>query len=234
MPSGIYIITNKKNGKAYIGSTVDFEKRWDEHRRALRREDHCNRHLQCSWSKHGGAAFKFGILEYLDNLDELTKAEQFWMDVYREEGRELYNFGLAADNSMRGHEFSEEHRRKISDAKRGKPGHKLSEKNRRRLSEVNKGKKYALGYRHTEETKKKISEARKGMPNGMLGKKHTEESRSKMSDSQKGKEFSEETKRRISEAKKGKKRKPFSEEHKRKISESMKAYRARIKAAHED
>jgi len=32
MISGIYKITNKVNGKVYIGQSVDIERRWKEHR----------------------------------------------------------------------------------------------------------------------------------------------------------------------------------------------------------
>ena len=83
--SGIYAITNIKSGKVYIGSTIDFEKRWGEHRRGLHRGDYTNPHLQRSYNKYGIDVFEFSILEYVDNIKNLTKVEQFWMDKYREE-----------------------------------------------------------------------------------------------------------------------------------------------------
>ena len=81
--SGIYTITNANNGKVYIGCTGRFERRWYEHKQALLLGSHCNVHLQYSWNKYGQDAFEFGILEYLDNLEELPLAEQFWCGVYQ-------------------------------------------------------------------------------------------------------------------------------------------------------
>jgi len=226
--SGIYTITNRENGKVYIGSTVSFEVRWDNHRNELQRGTHSNPHLQSSWNKHGENAFEFSILEYLDDFEELTKAEQFWMDIYREEGKELYNFGLAADNPMRGRKHTEETRQKMSDAARDRPngmlGKRHTEETRRKISEVHKGNQYALGHKHSEESRHKMKEAWKnrspvseehrhrigealiGNQNG-LGYKHTEEAKRKMSVARKGRpawnkgqKTSEETKRKMSES----------------------------------
>ena len=44
--SGIYKITNKVDGKFYIGSSKNLHKRWLSHRSELRRNHHCNQHLQ--------------------------------------------------------------------------------------------------------------------------------------------------------------------------------------------
>ncbi len=60
--------------------------------------------------------------------------------------------------------MSEEHKRKISEAMKGKTsrlGYKHSKESKKKMSEAQKGKK------HTKETKKKMSETRKGTNNGM-------------------------------------------------------------------
>lgn len=94
-----------------------------------------------------------------------------------------------------GKKLSEEHKQKISLAKKGI---KHSEETKRKMSEVHKGMK------HTEESKKKISESKKGKYLGkdssFYGKKHTLETRKK-----------------ISLSKLGKKRPPFTEEHRKNI-----------------
>lgn len=139
--SGIYTITNLENGKVYIGSTSDFKGRWNHHRQTLRHNIHRNVYLQRSWNKYGKAVFKFGVLEYLDNLGELTKAEQFWLDVYKEEDKELlYNIALTTDCPRRGRPHTEETKRKISKSHMGLPG-------------PMKGRK------HSKETKQKIRKA---------------------------------------------------------------------------
>jgi len=133
---GIYAITNNKSKRTYIGSTVNFQRRWGEHRSTLTRGTHDNPHLQYSWNKHGETAFEFGVLEYLGNPEELHLAEQFWMDIYREEGKELYNCGFMARCPMLGRPRSEEVRRKISNSHKGKI---FSEEHCRNISASRRG-----------------------------------------------------------------------------------------------
>ena len=90
-------------------------------------------------------------------------------------------------------QFSEEHKRSLSMALKGKPSN-------------------FKGKHHSEEAKRKIKIARKG-------KKQTEETIKKRVLMLRGKKRSEEQKRNISESKKGKKR---SEETKKKIKETTK------------
>ena len=104
---------------------------------------------------------------------------------------------------INGYIFSEETKRKMSEALKGKP---LSEEHKRKLSKAHKGKTLS------EEHRRKMSEARKG-------KTHSEEAKRKVSEARKGRKMSEASKIKLSEARKGK---PLSEEHKRKLSEAKK------------
>ena len=75
----------------------------------------------------------------------------------------------------------------------GHLGYKLSDEQRKKLSDANKGKvPWMAGKKHSDESKALISKARKGVYAGenhsMWGKHHTEESRKKMSESLKGRE----------------------------------------------
>lgn len=153
MSPGVYIITNTESGKVYIGSTAGFRQRWAEHGRHLRRGIHHNPYLQSAWNYYGEAAFEFGVLEYLNGPEEFHLAEQWWMDVYREEGKELYNFGLAARSPRRGCHHSEEAKQRMSEAHRGKAH---SEETRRKIGEANRGRKKPP---RTKEHCRKISEA---------------------------------------------------------------------------
>ena len=74
----------------------------------------------------------------------------------------------------------------------------FSEETRKKMSEAKKGKKLS------EETRKKMSEAKKGEHNPFYGKTHNDKSRKKMTEAKKGHTVSEETRKKISEAKKGK------------------------------
>jgi hypothetical protein len=103
-------------------------------------------------------------------------------------------------------------------------GKKFSEETKRKQSEARKGKK------HSEETKRKMREAKSVEKNPNYGKTHSEETKRKQSDAKKGKKRTEESKRKQSEARKGKYMgekspnygKKFSEETKRKMSEARK------------
>ena len=89
----------------------------------------------------------------------------------------------------------------------------FSEETKRKISEATKGKNNPMyGKIFSKEHRLKISEAN-------TGKKHTEETKRKMSDSGQGKVFSKEHKKKLSLAHKGKK---HSDEHRRKNSEVRK------------
>lgn len=234
MNSGIYAIANIANGKTYIGSTINLENRWREHKHALDRDIHYNPYLQRSWNKFSKDAFEFRVLEYIDSPNELVRAEQFWLDKYREEGKELYNIALAANSPMLGRIHTEKSKCKISDALRGRKKPPISQETRRKMSKAAKGRKRTeitiqrwrearAGYTHSREARLKIGEANRRRP------PISDETRRKMSEAHKGipnplkgRSLSEEHKRKISEAKRGHKRSPLSEEHKHKISESQK------------
>ena len=99
-----------------------------------------------------------------------------------------------AAEAMKGHSVSEETKKKIAEANKGKYtgekhpmyGKHHSEETKKKMREAHKGNKYNLGKHHTEETKKKLSEANKGKhlgkDNSFYGKHHSEETRKKLSE----------------------------------------------------
>lgn len=115
--------------------------------------------------------------------------------------------------------FSEETRRKMSEAHKGAKNHNygkhLSDETRRKLSEAKKGKPtWIKGKHHSAKTRRKISEAN-------TGRHYTEETRRRMSEAHRGKCLSEETRRRMSEARKGE---TFSVDRRRKISDAKQKF----------
>lgn len=77
---GIYAIVNTINNKIYIGSSIHLQKRYKEHMYQLKNNTHFNQHLQNSFNKYGKDAFKFIVLEYINN--DILKYEQKWIDFF--------------------------------------------------------------------------------------------------------------------------------------------------------
>lgn len=198
----IYKITNVKNGKFYVGSTVDTRVRFQTHRRQLRKGTHHCAPLQAAWSKYGEECFKFSVAENVNSKDDLFEAENRWLSEHH--GKiYCYNISRFADAPMRGVKFSDEHSAKISVAM--------------------KGNQFAKGYKRTPEECEAIRLRKIGNTN-FLGKTHSEEARARLSAAHQGKQHrlghqnSPEHRARISAAMKGKAKSP---EHVEKIRQRM-------------
>jgi group I intron endonuclease len=78
--SGIYLIQNIKNGKGYVGSSLDIDSRWRTHRRTLNNNTHHNEYLQRSYNKYGRENFMYSILEIVEDTNNLTNKEHEWIE----------------------------------------------------------------------------------------------------------------------------------------------------------
>ena len=115
--SGIYAIKNTRNGKVYVGKSVDVQDRWCHHLRRLHRGLHVNHHLQNAWDKYGPSSFLLEVLEEAPR-DKLPSLEETWMVRLSATDREHgYNLDLTTPS---GKVMSPETRARIGAANRGK------------------------------------------------------------------------------------------------------------------
>ena len=140
MLSGIYKITNLKNGKFYIGSSKDIEFRWSEHKKHLNGNYHINKKLQNAWNFYGKENFEFTIVELVSNDETfLLEREQFYFDIFKPYIKEIgYNIGK---KSSGGDNFTYNPNK---------------ENIREHLSDINLGAKNPMhGKKHSDEAKEK-------------------------------------------------------------------------------
>ena len=171
---GIYKITNKLNGKVYIGQSIDIDARWRQH---INAKD--NYAIHNAIKKYGEENFKFEVLLKCP-VDMLNVWERDMIALYDCISPNGYNLTEGGE----GYQCSEEMRLKMSEAHKGMHH---SEETRLKMSNIRKGVKLKP---HSEETKIKMSKAHKG--------KHlSEEHKRKLSDAKKGKKRSDEVKNKL-------------------------------------
>lgn len=78
---GIYAIRNIIDGRMYIGSSVNMQRRWVSHRFELKNNRHHSSYLQRAWNKYGSQNFEFVELELCEK-NSLKEREQVWLDLY--------------------------------------------------------------------------------------------------------------------------------------------------------
>ena len=180
----IYRITNKVNGKTYIGQ--------HKYRKLNDNYMGSGKLLKLAKKKYGIENFTKTILEFdIPNVELANDWEQMYILFERAKGKAEYNIANGGGGTIGvtgywcGKHLTDETKLKLSEAHKGKC---LSEEHRRKLSEVWKGR------HHTDESKKKMSDLRKGENNPMFGKTPWN----------KGKKMSDDFRNKISEVVSGK------------------------------
>lgn len=96
--AGVYKITNRENGRIFIGSTPNL-KTLNGVKFTLNNGTSFHRKLQEDWTNYGSDAFEIEIAEvlkepeqgYFDSKKELEKLEQKWLDELMPFGENGYN-----------------------------------------------------------------------------------------------------------------------------------------------
>jgi len=193
----VYIITNTKNGKAYVGCkqyyTGKYKKKskWETYTGS-------SKYLNEDIKKIGKKYFTFEVIAEYKNKRSLRYYEMYYQVKWNVltatvEGSDKPAFY----NSYVGGKFyrpiesymphTEETKIKMSKAQTGEKhplyGKKHTEETKNKMREAKLGENnYWYGKKHTEETKNKMREAHTGEDNPMYGKKHTEEAKRKISE----------------------------------------------------
>ena len=183
-----YLIIDTKTQEFYIGvRTCEGDPKEDSYMGSMstwKRQENFNR------DRHKKTVLSVYPSRELANEGEYELIEKFIKDPLNR------NYHNTKTWCTLGLSPSEETRRKLSEAKKGRTH---SEEAKRKMSEAHKGKTLS------EETKRKLSEAKKGNRYGLgnkanKGKTLSEEMKERLRDINLGKTLSEETKRKMSEA----------------------------------
>lgn len=205
-----------KPNRFYIGSAMVIGKRWEQHLGKLKNNKHHSQKLQRHYNKYGKNDLIFSIIVGCDKSDLIT-TEQYFIDTY-----DPYFNGRKQAFTNGGFKLTDEQRGKISDSIKGEKNHNygkhFSNEHRRKLSEAKKGISVNKGHKHTEETKRKISEAKKGKLNPHKGNRPSDAGILIIKEKLKGRIPWNKGK---SNPHKGY---PHSDEQKKKVSESLREY----------
>lgn len=232
----VYKITNKLNGKIYIGvrscrCAIDEDpymgsgKLLKEDMRSIGEENFTKEILHIVSTREEAMDIERKLVDkkFIDRNDTYNLIiggnDGGWKWITEDEDK-LKVIRKRMSESAKVKVFSDEHRRKLSESGKQRI---ITEEHRKNMSEAHKGHKMPLkvaeslrqanlGRTLSEEHRKKIALAN-------TGKKHTQKTKNIIAASNRRRGCSDETKAKIADAHKGKK---LSEEHKRRISEGGK------------
>ena len=195
----IYQITNKINGKRYIG-----QHKYEDESNPMGKYKGSGLLLHRAYKKYGIENFETEVLYKRIRDKETVDAMEIWaIEKYKPE----YNIAKGGSGGDIYHQLDDEGKKRMTGSGENNPfyGKHHSEETKRKHSlwvkEHQSGENSPFyGKHHSDESKKKIAEAHKGMKMPTRSEEH----RRHLSESNKGKDRSDETKRKISDAKKGK------------------------------
>lgn len=150
----IYCITNKVNGKKYVGQTIrDLKERWKQHKN---RSKHVDFLLYRAMRKYGTNNFEIEIIDTAKNQNELNEKEFFWIRQLDTMSPNGYN-AIAGSNGIK--IFTTQYRQKLSAKLRERW---LDSDYRNKMISLNSGNKHWTKFKNfSQESKNKMSVSRK-------------------------------------------------------------------------
>lgn len=174
----IYLITNLKNKKQYVGVTkFPITERFYQHSKR-------GFILTEAIKKYGENKFFIELIEEVESSERAYELEQYHIKERNTKVPYGYNLTDGGDGIF-GWEMTEEYRKECSE----------------RVKQLHKEKKVGMyGKKHSDETKKKMSEASKGkFKPWLIDRILSEETKEKIGSSNRGKILTDETKKKISQ-----------------------------------
>lgn len=150
----IYMITNKINGKQYVGQTVrSLLARWNSH---CSSSSGCLR-IKSAINKYGPENFEIKVLSRCNSTEEMNHRETYYINLFNTLSPKGYNLKTGGVTSQ----FSEETRAKMSESRKK---YRHSEETNKRGGRTRSGSgNWAYGKKFSEEHKKQLSLAHMGI-----------------------------------------------------------------------
>lgn len=206
MSAVIYGIRTNHNGKVYIGSSREFNKRTKVHINNLKNGKHHNLYLQRVYDKYGIDNLEFFVIEYV-NIEDLFPVEEYYIDC----NRKGYNIGsVGGGDNLSNNPKKLEIVAKISKGLNSYYKTLTKEEKQEkygRLGESNSNWKGGVSTKLCPICNVKTIGSRastcieckdvSGVNNPFYGKKHSQETKQKLSKINKGKKHTDETKQKL-------------------------------------
>lgn len=158
---GAYLLTDKKTGKFYVGSSGELKKRLKRHFTELEKKIHHNPRLQKLWSE--GAEIVTTVLP-TDTREEAYLLEQDVISKFKDSDKMLnISLGVSGGDNLTRNDNREEIIKKIKTGL-SKRMVSISPEHRKILFGRSGEKNGMWGRKHSAETKKKISEKVRAKP----------------------------------------------------------------------
>jgi predicted GIY-YIG superfamily endonuclease len=193
LPFYVYGLAEPDGFIRYIGQTVDLERRYRRHLQPSNLARHTHKNHWIKKMLRDGQKPIMIELDCVETYEEVIEREIYFIACYRQLIGDALTNSTSGGEGVRDFVQTEEGRAKISQALRGNThlrGKKFSDETRRRMSEAHKGQ------RHTEETKAKMrgnknslgvrpsAETRALLSERRKGRKMSDETRAKIAESQ--------------------------------------------------
>lgn len=175
---GIYKIENIKNGKKYIGSSININKRFYRHKNDLKNNKHGNIYLQRDFNKYSINDFNFECIEKCET-NNIKTIEQKYLDIIFEiKNYNKYYYNLSKQSSggdnISHHSNNELIKEKIKKGLYNRYKNESEEDNKKRRENLLGEKNPNYGHLWNKDKRERMSKQRKGIPSKIKGKTYEE------------------------------------------------------------